>query len=204
MHLRILCMAMGMLVAGCAAPSPYEPGKSTADIPAQIDVIKLDQVADINGWSSDPDWDKRIDPAPSDNDREVMALAKNAVVAQFENFGMHIVEDDSRAPDLKIKLYVAYQPEVLIAHRGVIVFIRVFDTEGSPILKMAKARMVTGGFIDGLVISVLTSRDGMVTDAARDAVQATVAELQKGTKPLARQPEPDSEAPHREAGVPSS
>jgi hypothetical protein len=102
MHLRFLAVLSLSLTAACAS-SPYEAGKSAADVPAKIDVIKLDQVASHSGGFG-PDVDNSVDPHPSQNDSEVMSVVKAAVVSQFENFGMHIVEDGTRSPDLRVRL----------------------------------------------------------------------------------------------------
>lgn len=174
-----LWLAGAFLLGACAARSPYEAGKSAADVPARIDVIKLDKFAPLELWTRGGDLEARVDGKPSDNEREVMAVAKQAVVAQFENFGMHVVEDDSRAADVRIRVYVSYVPEAgLLVHRAVRVTIRVFDTDGTPIVMLGAARLNRNGIIDAL----FTSRDAMVADVARQAVQNTVKELEMGTK----------------------
>jgi len=204
---RIFCVAALLLTAACATPSPYEPGKSAADIPARIDVIRLEKLADLDVWKSGSDPEKRIDLAPSDNDREVLAVAKRAVVAQFENFGMHIVEDCSRKPDLRIYVYVGYTPEMgLLVHRAVSVGVFVRDQDDTPILKEWAGRLNGNGVID----AIFTSRDTMVAGVAQQAVQATVKELQKGTKgsaapiPSAQPPTPQAPLGPAAAAAPSS
>ncbi|GGF25818.1 hypothetical protein GCM10011611_34850 [Aliidongia dinghuensis] len=183
MYLRFLAVLSLCLTAACAS-SPYEAGKSAADVPSKIDVIKLDKVASFNG-GFDSDVDKSIDPNPSQNDSEVMSAVKAAVISQFENYGMHIVEDGTRPPDVRVRLYVSYQPELgLLVHRSVIVGIRVLDTDGTPLLRMGAAQAMSLGLIGSLIVS----RDDFVTAVARDAVIGTVGELQKGTKEPAGKP----------------
>jgi hypothetical protein len=176
---RLLYLAAVLATAACADKSPYAPGRSAADIPATIDVIRMEKLADLGVWNNDEDPEKNLDPAPSENDREVMAVAKAAIVAQFENFGMHIVEDDSRKPDLAIRVYVSYIPELgLFVHRTVTVRILVRDTDGNLIFKEFAGHVNATGVLDAM----FTSRDGLVAQISRDIVQTTVKELQKGTK----------------------
>lgn len=183
MYLKFLALLSLCLTAACAS-SPYEVGKSAADVPAKIDVIKLDKVSSYNG-AFDADVDKTIDPTPSENDTEVMSAVKAAVIAQFENFGMHIVEDGQRPPDVHVRLYVSYQPELgLFIHRAVVVGIRVLDTDDTPLMRKAAGRVMSGGLIG----SMLVARDDFAANVARKVVIDTVGELQKGTKPAIDKP----------------
>ena len=149
-------------------------------------------------WTGGSDPEKRIDAAPSENDLEVLKVAERALIAQFENFGMHVVEDNSRKPDLRLYVYVGYTPEMgLFVHRSVSVGVFVHDADDTPILK-EWANHINGG---GIIEAAFTSRDGTVAAAAQQAVQATVKELQKGTKtataptPSAQTPAPPPSAP---------
>lgn|SRR5208282_2574534 len=191
-NLRLLfCLVALPLLAACAPKSPYEPGKSAADIPEKIDVIKFDKFAAIDLWKSGDDWEQRIDAAPSTNDQEVMAVAKASVIAQFENFGMHIVEDDSRKPDLKIHVFVGYQPELgYYVHRQFAIGIQVLDADDSKILHEAAGHYNAHGLLD----AIFQSRDGMIGDVSRQVVLQTAAELQKGTKATS-EPEPVLQPP---------
>lgn len=199
MYLRFLAVLSLCLTAACAS-SPYETGKSAADVPSKIEVVKLDTVASFNGGFGS-DVDNSIDPHPSQNDSEVLTVVKAAVVSQFENFGMHIVEDGTRSPDVLVRLYVSYQPELgLFIHRSVVVGIRVLDTDGAPLLRKGAAKVMSGGLIG----SLLVARDDFVAEVGRNAVIGTVKELEKGTKQavgksadpaVAAQPSPGTNAP---------
>ncbi len=186
MKLSVAGVIAALAVAGCVTWPHYEPGKSAVDIPANIKVIRLDKAASVTTTLLLDDLDKEVDPAPSQNDREVLAVAKAAVIAEFENSGMHIVEEDSRAPALRINVYVGYQAENGLSRRAVMVMIQVLDAHQTPILKGGSQRITQGGMVPGLISAALEARDTMVTSVARKAVQDTVVELQKGTKPVAK------------------
>jgi len=101
------------------------------------------------------------------------------MIAQFENFGMHIVEDNSRKPDMRLYAYVGYIPEWgLFVHRTVSVGLFMRDRDETLILHVWQGHVNINGLLD----AAFTSRDDMVTGVARQAVQTIVKELQKGTK----------------------
>ena len=181
-----LVAALSLLLSACAGPpSPYAPGRSAADIPSRIDIIRLDSANTLKMWHGGGEFADRVDAAPSRNNLEVTNVAKAAAMGQFENFGIHVVEDGSRAPDLRLALYVGYIPEAgLFVHRAVVVGVYVLDPDDNLILKETAAALNQNGVIN----AILESRDAMVTRVARDAVQTTFRELGKGTKTPAAHP----------------
>lgn len=174
------------LLSACAGPpSPYFTGHSAADVPSRIDVIKLDPVNTVSMWRGGDDLPVRRDYSPSSTTLEVANVAKTAAIAQFENFGIHVIEDDSRKPDMRVALYVGYVPETgILVHRTVFVGVYVLDPGGDPVLK----EMDQAFNANGVLNAILESRDAMVTRVARGVVQTTFKELGKGTKSPASHP----------------
>jgi hypothetical protein len=130
-------------------------------------------------WHGSGEFADRVDPAPSQNNSEVTNIAKTAALGQFENFGIHVIEDGSRTPDLRLALYVGYVPETgFFVHRTVVVGVYILDADDNLILKESAMAFNQNGVIN----AILESRDAMVTRVAREAVQATFHELSKGTK----------------------
>lgn len=195
----VIALALALTCSACAN-SPYVPGRSEADIPVRVDVVKLNDPAMMKVMTSvmADDPDKNIDKTPSENDQEVLALVKSAVTSQFENFGMHVVDGGDRKSDLMVRAYVSYVPESWLIGRSVGVAIHVDDAAAKPILRVTAMRANTVGLVGVL----LMSRDGMVTDASREAVKKAVDEIRKGTKPVEAPPSVSGPAPS--SGTPTS
>lgn len=186
LRLSPFAVTLALFLSACASPpSPYAPGRSAADVPSRIDVVRLDSANTLKMWHGGGEFPDRVDSAPSQNNAEVTNVAKTAAISQFENFGVHVIEDGSRAPDLRLALYVGYIPEAgLFVHRAVVVGVYVLDPEDNLILKETAAAINQNGVIN----AILESRDAMVTRVAREAVQTTFRELGKGTKTPAEHP----------------
>ena len=189
MTYRFLAIAVALLLAGCQS-SPYQTGKTAADVPAKIDTVELTGITylvnDAKPIRADDDLtgqaggavDNRPQREPSDSERAVSEAVKAAIIDQFENFGMHVVEDGSRKPDLKVGLTLAYTPELgLLIHRSISVTLTAMTPEGQPLLSFTQAAMSTG-----LLGSLIVSRDDMAQKVARILIVKTVQELQRGTK----------------------
>jgi uncharacterized lipoprotein YajG len=189
MTFRVLVVAAALLLAGCQS-SPYQTGKTAADVPAKIDTVALTGITylvndakpiraddDLTGQAGEA-VDSRPRREPSESERAVSGAVKAAVIDQFENFGMHVVEDDSRKPDLKVGLTLAYTPELgLLIHRSISVTLTAMTPDGQPLLSFTQAAMSSG-----LLGSLVVSRDDLVQSVARALIVKTVQELQRGTK----------------------
>jgi hypothetical protein len=174
-----------LLLAACAS-SPYEQGKSVADIPSHIDVINLKRVFLYGGEADDPLKDagphNKPDPLeekdPSTNDQEVLAIAKTNILSQLTNLGYTVVEDDKTKGDVAMSFAVSYMPErVLFVHRQVGVQGMVYDPNGNLLFRLGQGKASAGGAFGSMV----QTRDELVSDCTREAVVKVVTEMRKGT-----------------------
>lgn len=138
----------------------------------------------ITAWggesTKDPNSEPNKDSNPSQNDQEVLALAKANVVSQLNNFGYSVTEDAAKKSDLAVRFYVSYQPERWpLIDRSVSISGKIYELSGPPVLKISTIRMNSVGLIGALVGP---SRDDMVAEASREVVVKIVDELRKGTK----------------------
>ena len=170
----------GFVLAACASapPSPYEKGKSSADVPARIHAIKLKPLVMSNQGNNQPPRDL------STNDQEVLALAKANIVSQFTNFGYKIIEGDRNKGDISVAFVIDYQPDYVLVSRQAKINGMVYDTDGSALFHAEAAAQNNGGgsLLGAVVASAMGSRDEMVSAVARDVTINIVNELQKGTK----------------------
>jgi putative lipase involved disintegration of autophagic bodies len=185
MFRNLIALSLLVLLAACA--SVYEDGKSSADVPANIDVICLKKVflyggkADTESNGQNP---KRIESMleeenPSSNDLEVLALAKANIVSQLTNFGYEIVESPKSKADIAMAYSVSYMPERWpLIDRSVVVRGYVYGNNDELIYNLMAVRQNSVGLIGALVGS---SRDEMVSDASREAVVKVVSEMRKGS-----------------------
>lgn len=190
-----------LLLSACASqPSPYESGKSLADVPAHVDVINLKKVFLYGGEADDPLKDsgphQRPDPLeeedPSSNDQEVLAAAKVSIVNQLTNLGYSIVEDDKADADIRMSFAVSYIPErILFVHRQVGVQGLVYNQDNHLLFKLHTNKASTAGAFGSMV----QSRDELVSDCAREAVVKVVTEMRKGileNNPVAKKKAPST------------
>lgn len=175
------------LLSACAfPPSPYESGKTTADVAAHINVISIKKIFLYGGEADDPSKDSGPhqkpdlleEKDPSSNDQEVLAIAKTSIVNQLTNLGYSIVEDDKADADIRMSFAVSYIPErVFFVHRQVGVQGLVYNLDNSLIFKLGAGEASSAGAFGSMV----QSRDELVSDCARKAVINVVTEMRKGT-----------------------
>jgi len=188
---RLFPLALVALLGACTQ-SPYFPGRTPSDVPSHVDVVYLKNIY-ITTWGgenvSDPKSEPNRDMTPSDNDKEVLALAKANILSQMQNFGYSVTEDETKAADAVMGFYVAYQPERWpLVDRSVGISGKLYALDGTPLFKMYVGRVNSIGLIGALAGP---SRDDMVSDAAREVAVKVVTEMRKGTKdnkPVAAQP----------------
>ena len=180
-------MAAGLIVGLAACASPYEEGKSPADVPAHIDVVNLKAVSmtpldpkDLHLAANEFRDKQQQDAALSQNDQEVLSLAKANIVSQLTNFGYKVVEGDEAKSDIWMTYTVHYQPEILLVNRSVLIEGRVYDTTGGPVFRLFQRNRPAVGGLLGVLLE--PSRDEMVSTTARDSVVKLVEEVRKGTK----------------------
>lgn len=174
---------LALLLLSACAQSPYFPGKSASDVPSHVDVVYLKSVY-ITTWggesTKDPLSEPNRDMAPSDNDKEVLALAKANILSQMQNFGYTVIEDQSKPAEVAMGFYVSYQPERWpLIDRAVNISGKLYALDGTPLLKMNAGRINSVGLIGALVGP---SRDDMVSEAAREVAVKVVTEMRKGTR----------------------
>jgi hypothetical protein len=161
-----------------ACSSPYAEGKSAADIPAQIDVVDVKQISLVGGTESN--GDPKMDLTPSQNDQEVLAVAKRAIMNQLGNYGYKIVEGPQHSADVEVRFFVNYMPERWpLVDRSVSVLAILDDQDGKT---MFKANAFNGNSAGLIGAAIGSSRDEMVASTAQQAVVTLVTEMQKGTK----------------------
>lgn len=176
----LLFLAVGL--SACAAPSPYFEGKSAADVPAQVDVIRLKgvEMIDNGGWSLyDDKGEFKIAKNLSQNDQEVQSIIKRSILNQLNNYGYKVVEDDKTKSDVQMQFFVNYIPEYgIIVNRTVGIFGFLHDQNDQRIFRHLAGDVNTNGLLGAL----LTSRDDVVSAAAQKVTVQMVTEMQKGTK----------------------
>jgi hypothetical protein len=174
------------LLSACASTSPYEAGKTSADVAAHVDVINLKKVYLYGGEADDPQAKsgphQKPDPLeetdPSTNDQEVLAVAKTNIVSQLTNLGYSIVDGDKADADIRMSFAVSYIPErVLFVHRAVGVLGLVYAPDGHLLFRLGAGKASAGGAFGSMV----QSRDELVSACAREAVVNVVTEMRKGT-----------------------
>ena len=174
---------LSLLLLSACAQNPYFPGKTASDVPSHVDVVYLKDVyiTTYGGESTkDPMSEPNRDMTPSDNDKEVLALAKASILSQMQNFGYVVTEDQSKPADVAMGFYVSYQPERWpLIDRAVGINSKLYAIDGTPLFKMYAGRMNSVGLIGALAGP---SRDDMVSEAAREAAVKVVTEMRKGTK----------------------
>ena len=193
-----LSLIFSLLVLSACASSPYAEHKSAADVPAHVNAVYLKRVYMVDPWARDDKGgtgaDAKADPAedadPSQNDREVVALAKANILSQLTNFGYTTVESETAPADITMSFFVNYQPERWpLVNRSVFVAGRAYDRQGASLFTMA-TRDQSAGLI-GAVAGA--SRDEMVAAATRKTVVKLVDEMRKGTlenEPATKKKEP--------------
>ena len=161
------------MLAGCA--SPYEKGKSAADVPANIDAIYLQQVYVADLTINKPDL--AAETTPSKDSLEMLNVVKPSVVNQLTNFGYKIVEDSHEKADIAMKCGVRYHGYWPLSADLMYTWCKVYDLSGAPIFQFFAVDQ--RGLIDyalGPTISTLAAKE------ARDTVIKVVNEMRKGTK----------------------
>jgi hypothetical protein len=129
MNPRTLTLMMALLLGGCTSIS-YEAGREVSDVPAGIDTIRLDEVAPV-GVLFVGKAEENIDTTPSENDVEVLAAVRAALVKDFAAAGIAVVEGNDRPAPVSMRVYVSYQPERWpLVLRNVTVYLHLFDQDG--------------------------------------------------------------------------
>jgi len=183
--LRALVFVGLAALSACAIPSPYDGGRSPADLPVQVNVIKLENIVLGNTQASASDvrnpehLAKLVNSNPNENSREVLSLAKQTIISQFGRFGIRVIEDDSQKPDLLIRVMIHYQPEIWLVGRNMSIRIYVYTTDGSPLLHEDAFYFNS----HGLMGATLESRDYVVSSTAREAASEVDEELAKHIQP---------------------
>jgi hypothetical protein len=179
MSSRFVALGLVVLLAACAG---HKMRPDTAAIPTRIDVVKLERVASLGYTMSVPkDLEEAVEPQPSESDWAMVMAAKAAAIDQFENFGIHVVEDDSRRPDLRAKLWVQYLPHA-VTSPGIWIYITVRGEDDNMLVREGASRRFGDNSL--LAALLLPSRVERVQEVARRAVQRTVAVLQRGTREM--------------------
>jgi hypothetical protein len=174
-----ICLLIALAtLAGCAV-SPYDEGKSVADVPANVHAICLKQFYVTSG-APYVDGEPPGDPSPSESNLEVLSIAKGDVIADLTAAGYKLVDDPHGSCDLRLKVSTYYQPERWpVIQRSIFVIMIVYGSDDVRLFRAAGVRFNNFGLI-GAVAG--PSRDDMVSATARDAVDNLLAELHKGTK----------------------
>jgi len=175
---RVFLVPLLLSLAACGGAS-YEEGKSSSDVPAHVNTIKIKDVyMTVLLASTDSNGDYERDTNPSSNDQEVTAVAKANIVDQFTNLGYKVVEGDAPA-DIDTKFTLYYQPERWpLVDREFHVWARFYNSSDVPLFKVHTNDVNAVGLI-GAVVG--PSRDDMVSSVSRKAVVEGVDELRKGT-----------------------
>jgi len=183
---KIAGLTLIAFVLSACASSPYDTGRTSADVPSHVDVINLKKIFLYGGEAPDPLKDsgphQKPDPLeekdPSTNDVEVLAVAKANIVSQLTNLGYTIVEGDTTESDVKMSFAVSYMPErVLFVHRQVGVQGLVYSPNGNLLFRLGAGKVSAAGAFTSMV----QSRDELVSECAREAVVNVINELRKGT-----------------------
>jgi hypothetical protein len=176
MNPRTLTLMMALLLGGCTSIS-YEAGREVSDVPAGIDTIRLDEVAPV-GVLFVGKAEENIDTTPSENDVEVLAAVRAALVKDFAAAGIAVVEGNDRPAPVSMRVYVSYQPERWpLVLRNVTVYLHLFDQDGWLLFRADHGR----GSVT-VAQSMVQTRDEFVGGAMEVVVEDTVAELRKGMK----------------------
>ncbi|HEU5048154.1 MAG TPA: hypothetical protein VFT64_09970 [Rickettsiales bacterium] len=171
---KILPVLGLMLLAGCV--SPYEEGKSAADVPANIDAIYLQKVY-IAAPFTKPGVDPVADDKPSKSSQEMLSVAKPSMVSQLTNFGYKVVEDSHEKADIAMKCGVYYAAVWPLANDALYTWCRVYDVGGTPLLKfLAYDERGVIQFALGPTTTAVAAKE------ARETIIKVVKELRKGTK----------------------
>lgn len=175
-----------ILLAACSTASPYEATKTSADVPAHVDVIHLKRVflygGEADESSQDSETHRKPEPLeerdPSSNDREVLAMAKANILSQLTNLGYRVVEDSHAAADVGMSFAVSYMPErVFFVHRQVGVQGLVYDSKDNLLFRLGQGKASAAGLFGSMV----QPRDDLVSECTREAVIKVVEEMRKGT-----------------------
>ena len=176
---------LGVLLALAAcASSPYEEGKSFADVVTNVNVIRLNDVY-MATHSTAANGEPEREEDPSTNDQEALHATKMNVVSQLSNFGYTVTEEPHAPADIGMSFFIRYQPERWpLVSRSATVIGRVYDVKGASLFHMEENRNnETGNLLGNLLTAVGgTSRDEMIADATRSVVIKIVNEMRKGTK----------------------
>lgn len=177
---RVIVLIFTLFNLAACAGAGYAPNRSASDIPAHIDVIKLDQVYMSNSSAEVTSLnDPSQDISPSQNDQEVTSVTRANILNQLTNYGYKVVEDSSQA-DLTMRFFINYQPERWpLVGRSVVVLGRVYNN-GNDLIYSVRTHQENSIGLIGAVVGA--SRDEMVSDTAREAVVKLVDEMRKGTK----------------------
>jgi hypothetical protein len=190
--LLIVC-GCSLVLAGCADPNetPYFPGRSAADVPDNIGVIYLAHtgVIDIGMTSLGAGRDlgsTEETAAPSQDERDMMAVARDAAVSKFKFWGIQVT-DDSRIPaDLTAKFEVGYQRELGVVHRSALMRVQIYDTSGVPLFKIHSFDLGSPNGAVALIMSSIVSRETFVWGVGSSAAQIAIDALKHGSKAPAR------------------
>lgn len=175
---HLLAAAAMSLLAACSV-SPYYPGKSAADVPAQVKIIGVKQ-AYVTSGAAETNGEPPPDPSPSDSDLEVLAVAKASLIAGLTEAGYKLVDDPQAACDIGMKLTIYYQPERWpLIQRSIFVIVLILGPDGEHLFRAAGVRFNNFGLIGAIAGP---SRDDAVAATARDAVEKLVGELHNGKK----------------------
>ena len=123
--------------------------------------------------------DPAPDPHPSDNDIEVTAAAKDAIIKPLQAQGYLISESPMRDADVIMSYFIFYHPErALFGGRAVAIRGQLYLPDGTKIFKVVGMKMNLFNVVGALFEP---SRDEMVSDAASECVNKMLEEMRKGT-----------------------
>lgn len=179
---------VALALAGCGGLKPntpyYAKGMSAADVPAQTTVIALEKFEPIDNIYEDDekhDIESHVDAKASSNDKEVLDLARKAMIAKFQENGITVAEQPPSPPRVSLRAYVYYQRDAgLAVKRKYFLYLHFYD-RGKQLFRIFNAYLQNDSLLGGLISSAIRSRDGTVIAATHELVVKTAEELKKGT-----------------------
>ncbi|MBC7954166.1 MAG: hypothetical protein H7Z12_20400 [Rhodospirillaceae bacterium] len=175
---RLLCVVMLLATAGCAQ-TPYINGRTTKDLPAQVDTIKLDKVVAVDHFPpffADPaDPEELVDRQPNPQQLTIAAEISNVFAETFHRNGIMLINGDTKQP-LQLRIYFQYA-DIFIS-RGLSMKVYICDANGAPLMRFNESH-----YPKDLLEMALFTKERMLQMAASSVAGKTMGELRKRQTP---------------------
>ncbi len=184
---KIFLVSVLLVLAACDGLT-YQNGKTASDIPANVQTVSLKSIYLVGGdakqtflgpSASADSNNPQPEASPSQNDLDVLAVARDSVIRDLAGAGYRVV--DANAPaDVGIQFFVSYQPEMWpLVNRHLAIAGTIYDARGVFLFKILSHEVNAFGLIGA---AVGDSRDEMTASTAKDVIDQISTELHKGSK----------------------